>query len=72
MKSAEFVKSVRAMSPAQLKEELAALRREQFNLRMQQAMGQQSKSNLVGEVRKKIARIKTIMNEAKGKQAKAS
>jgi large subunit ribosomal protein L29 len=68
MKSAEFVKSVRGMNAAQLKEELAALRREQFNLRMQQAMGQQTKSHLVGEVRKKIARIKTAMNQ----QAKAS
>ncbi len=68
MKTAEFVKSVRGMSAAQLKEELAALRREQFNLRMQQAMGQQAKSHLVSEARKKIARIKTLMNQ----QAKAS
>ena len=72
MKSSEFVKSVRAMSPAQLKEELAALRREQFNLRMQQAMGQQAKSHLVSEVRKKIARVKTVINHANVKQAKAS
>jgi large subunit ribosomal protein L29 len=68
MKSAEFVKRARGMTAAQLKEELAALRREQFNLRMQQAMGQQSKSHLAGDVRKKIARIKTVLNQ----QAKAS
>lgn len=68
MKSAEFVKRAKGMTAAQLKEELSALRREQFNLRMQQAMGQQGKSHLAGEVRKKIARIKTAMNQ----QVKAS
>jgi large subunit ribosomal protein L29 len=68
MKSSEYVKSVLGMNAAQLKDELAALRREQFNLRMQQAMGQQSKSHLAGDVRKKIARIKTVMNQ----KAKAS
>jgi large subunit ribosomal protein L29 len=72
MKSSEFMKSVRGMTSAQLKEELAALRREQFNLRMQAAVGQQAKSHLVSEVRKKIARIKTAINEANVKQAKAS
>ena len=68
MKSTEFVKRVQDMSAAQMKEELTALRREQFNLRIQQAMGQQSKSHLAGDVRKKIARIKTVMNQ----KAKAS
>ena len=61
MKTAEFVKRVRALSAAELKAELTALRREQFNLRMAQAMGQQNKSHLVSEVRKKIARIKTVL-----------
>jgi large subunit ribosomal protein L29 len=68
MKTVEFVKRVVAMDAAQLKDELSALRREQFNLRMQQAMGQQSKSHLVTDVRKKIARVKTVMHQ----QAKAS
>lgn len=61
MKTAEFVKRVRGLSAAELKEELTALRREQFNLRMAQAMGQQSKSHLVSDVRKKIARVKTVL-----------
>jgi ribosomal protein L29 len=39
---------------------------------MQAAVGQQAKSHLVSEVRKKIARIKTAINEANVKQAKAS
>lgn len=68
MKSTEFVKGLRGKSAAELKSELAALRKEQFNLRMQAAVGQLGKSNLVGEVRKKIARVKTIMQQ----QVKAS
>lgn len=68
MKSTEFVKGLRGKSATELKSELAALRKEQFNLRMQGAVGQLSKSNLVGEVRKKIARVKTIMQQ----QVKAS
>ncbi|MEW6168429.1 MAG: 50S ribosomal protein L29 [Pseudomonadota bacterium] len=61
MKAQEYVKSLRGKSAAELGTELEALRREQFNLRMQQATGQGSKSHLVRDVRKKIARLKTVM-----------
>jgi len=47
----------------QLAEELLKLRREEFNLRMQRATGQLSRTDQFGKVRKNIARIKTIMNE---------
>ena len=67
MKSAEYVKSLRGRSAQDLKTELAALSREQFNLRMQQATGQQTKSHLVTNVRKKIARVNTALRS----QAKA-
>ena len=40
-----------------------ALRREQFNLRMQQATGELTHSHEHGRVRKDIARIKTVLNE---------
>jgi len=63
MKTAEYTKNVRAKSTDELKDELAALRREQFNLRMQAAIGQQGKSHLINQARKKIARVKTIMNQ---------
>lgn len=46
-----------------LDEELMALRKEQFNLRMQQGSGQNPRSDQIKKVRKNIARIKTIMNE---------
>ncbi len=68
MKTAEYLKGLRAKSAQQIKDELVALRKEQFNLRMQKATGQLNKSNLVQNVRKKIARAKTIARQ----QVKAS
>ena len=46
-----------------LKGELIGLLREQFNLRMQKGTGQLSQSHRVGQVRRDIARVKTILNE---------
>jgi large subunit ribosomal protein L29 len=53
----------RSMSVADLKKELIDLRREQFNLRMQQGAGNMPKVHRFGAVRKDIARIKTVLNE---------
>jgi large subunit ribosomal protein L29 len=53
------------MSQEQLGQELLKLRREQFNLRMQQATGQLARPHEHGRVRKEIARLKTVMNELK-------
>lgn len=69
MKTVEFVKTLRTKNEAELKSELVALRKEQFNLRMQQAIGQLTQGHLVRDARKKIARIKTILQQ---QQAKAS
>ncbi|MBW6475766.1 MAG: 50S ribosomal protein L29 [Chromatiales bacterium] len=49
-----------------LKSELFGLLREQFNLRMQKGTGQLSQSHRVGQVRRDIARVKTILNEKAG------
>jgi large subunit ribosomal protein L29 len=59
------VSELRSMSQEQLGKELLKLRREQFNLRMQQATGQLSRPHEHGRVRKDIARLKTVMNELK-------
>jgi len=56
---------LRQKSEQQLKDELMSLLRSQFNLRMQQASGQQPKGHLIREARRDIARIKTILNEKK-------
>ena len=61
---------VRTMSADQLNDQLANLKKEQFNLRFQQATGQLEKVARVKEVRKDIARIKTIAAQ-KAAEAKA-
>ncbi|HEU5095759.1 MAG TPA: 50S ribosomal protein L29 [Reyranella sp.] len=47
----------------QLKEELGSLRKEAFNLRFQKASGQLGKTGRVRQVRRDIARIKTVLGE---------
>jgi len=49
-----------------LKTELNGLLREQFNLRMQKGTGQLSQPHRVSQVRRDIARVKTILNEKVG------
>ncbi len=54
---------LRAKTQDQLTDELASLTKEQFNLRFQKATGQLEKTARVKEVRRDIARIKTIAAE---------
>ena len=54
---------LRARSDDELIESLVALRKERFNLRFQKASGQLENTARVQEVRRDIARIKTIMTE---------
>ena len=54
---------VKAMSVDQLTDELAKLKKEQFNLRFQRATGQLENTARVRQVRREIARIKTVLNE---------
>jgi large subunit ribosomal protein L29 len=62
--------NVRSMTEDQLGDELAKLKKEQFNLRFQKATGQLEKTARVKEVRRDIARIKTIAAEkSAGKKA---
>ncbi len=53
-------------SVEQLNEELLGLLREQFNLRMQAATGQLNQTNMLKQVRRDIARVKTIINQKAG------
>ena len=57
------IKTVRDMDDARLKEELGKLKKEQFNLRFQQATGQLEKSSRIREVRRAVARVKTALRE---------
>jgi len=61
---------VRAKSSDQINEELGSLKKEQFNLRFQKATGQLEKTARVKQVRRDIARIKTIARQ-KAAESKA-
>ena len=55
------IDEIRGFTPDQLADQLTSLKKEQFNLRFQKATGQIEKTHRVDEVRKDIARIKTIL-----------
>jgi large subunit ribosomal protein L29 len=59
MKASEL----RGKTQTELREELHALLKEQFNLRMQRGTGQFSRPHLMKDVRRNIARVKTVMNQ---------
>ena len=54
---------LRVKSVEELNDELVALRREQFSLRMQQATGEMPQVHQHGRVKKDIARVKTVLTE---------
>ena len=56
-------KELQAKSPEQLREQLAALKKEAFNLRFQQATGQLENTARMRAVRKEVARVKTVLNQ---------
>jgi large subunit ribosomal protein L29 len=65
------IADVRGKSPDELQEMLVGLRKEQFNLRFQRATGQLEAVGRIKEVRRTIARVKTIMAERSRAAAKA-
>lgn len=54
---------LRAKNVADLEQDLLGLLREQFNLRMQRGSEQLSRTHLLRQVRRNIARIKTVLGE---------
>lgn len=60
MKSKQRASDLNAMSADQLSDELLNLKKEQFNLRFQRASGQLENTARVREIRRDIARVKTI------------
>ena len=65
MKINTFVNELRGKSVEELNEELVAAKKELFNLRFQNATNQLDNTSRIKEVRKNIARIKTLITEAK-------
>jgi len=66
MKRSEAKKAVGKKSPAELGDELNALLKEQFNLRMQKATQQLTNTAKLKDVRRGIARVRTLMNQKAG------
>ena len=58
---------VRAMTVDQIDDEVLKLKKEQFNLRFQRATGQLENTSRVRQVRRDIARLKTIARQKKAK-----
>ncbi|MBM6580337.1 50S ribosomal protein L29 [Microvirga sp. BT689] len=63
MKSKQRASDLNAMSTDQLTDELLNLKKEQFNLRFQRATGQLENTGRVREVRRDIARVKTLQRQ---------
>ena len=68
MKTTQRLSDLKVLTKDQLSDELLKLKKEQFNLRFQRATGQLERTSRIDEVRKDIARIKTIQTQkANGK-----
>ena len=60
------IKDLRAKTEDELNEQVIALKKEGMNLRFQQTSGQLTNTARMGQVKRKIAQIKTILTERKG------
>ncbi|MCI8711333.1 MAG: 50S ribosomal protein L29 [Ruminococcus sp.] len=65
MKTNTFLNDLRGKSVEELNEELVAAKKELFNLRFQNATNQLNNTSRIKEVRRNIARIQTLITEAK-------
>jgi large subunit ribosomal protein L29 len=70
MKTIQRTSDLKGMTQDQLQDELLSLKKEQFNLRFQRATGQLENTGRVREVRRDIARVKTLQRQ-KAAPAKA-
>lgn len=66
MKNTQRLSDLKVMSGDQLQDELLKLKKEQFNLRFQKATGQMENTSRVTEVRRDIARVKTLTRQKAG------
>ena len=66
MKRSEAKKALQGKSPEELQTELNALLREQFGLRMQKATQQLTNHTKLKDVRRGIARVRTLMHRKAG------
>ncbi|MCT4574712.1 MAG: 50S ribosomal protein L29 [Alphaproteobacteria bacterium] len=62
------ITDIRAKSIDELKAEIVSLKKELFNLRFQKASGQLENTARMSEVKKTVAKIKTVLSEKKGEK----
>jgi len=60
------ISELKSKTHTELNQELTNLLKEQFNLRMRKATGQLNQTHLLKQVRRNIARVKTVLNEKAG------
>jgi large subunit ribosomal protein L29 len=56
-------KDIRVMTNDQVKDEILKLKKEQFNLRFQRATGQVENTARIRQIRRDIARLKTVQSQ---------
>ena len=59
---------IRKLSTEEINKKIAESKEELFNLRMKQATGNLDKPHKINELRKTIARLKTVLNEKDGSE----
>ena len=70
MKTNKYVEELKNKSNTELQEDLVAAKKELFNLRFQNATNQLDNTGRIKEVRRNIARIKTVITEKEQANAK--
>lgn len=65
MKVNEVIKELKALSNEELEAKIKESKKELFDLRLQQSTGSLEKPSKIKELRKNVARMKTILNERK-------
>ena len=62
------INDIRTMTTEEMNKKIGELKAELFDLRMKQATGNLDKSHKINDLRKTIARIKTVLNEKDGSE----
>ena len=65
----KYIDELKGKSATELNEDLVALKKELFNLRFQNATNQLDNTSRIKEVRRNIARVKTVITEKSRAQA---
>lgn len=65
------IEELRAKTDGELKDSIMLLKKEALNLRFQQASGQLKNTDRLRQVKREVAKIKTVLSEKNGKTEKA-